>query len=92
MQLFPKQSRYCTHRRGGDISVPVMQGNIFDSRVYQLFGLINIKHGLVQPQVTSTTINHLALYASRTNTLCAIMYTICAKEDSSSLRRRSQRT
>ena len=28
---------------------------------------------------------------SRTNKLCAIMYTICAKEDSSLLRRRSQK-
>ena len=47
-----KQSIHCTHRRDGDICVPVMQRNLFDSRVYSSVGLININHGLDQPQIT----------------------------------------
>ena len=38
--------------RGGDICVPVMQINLFDSRVNQLFGMISINRGLVQPRIT----------------------------------------
>ena len=44
---FFKQFIHHTHRRGGYICEPVMQINILDYRVYQLFGLINMNHEFI---------------------------------------------
>ena len=48
---YAKKPRRISYRSGGDIYVPVMQRNLFESRVYQLVGLININHGWVQSQI-----------------------------------------